>query len=301
MNDLIARAAETTTRDALEGTRILGPAIVVSKDIESFGWLQGLAIPGAATDVAGFIVDPIASMASSAASFLMEHCDALSEALDSLAGSPAAVTAQAQTWFNVADRVTGTTTEYASRTAALPTWQGPAATAYQEFASEYCALLEGAGALADGVGHSLSGASAVVGFVRTIVRETIADLVGKLISWVSQLAATAGLASPWVVARATETIAKYVTKVSDWIQSLFTSVKKLMEAVKFLNECLDDVLPVIGRIRTKIDTPIFSSPTRTLRRVSPHYSDLLPSGVTTYTTAASSGRGAYDNSTEGAE
>jgi hypothetical protein len=292
MNDLVVTASAPSVKDCAEGLRMIGPGIVARDGIENRNWLAvGLAGASGVTDAVDFVVDPIASMAASAASFLMEYVEPLREALDSLAGSPSAVGAQAQTWERIAQRVVQTAGDYSSRTAtALTGWEGPAASAYRSFVASYTELLDGTGKLCSGISSAMVGASAVVGFVRTIVRETIADLVGKLVSWASQVAATAGVGATWVVPQAVRSIAVYVEKVRGWITDLTSSIRTLCRNVSSLNDSLDHVVPVIGRISDKVDVPMFSPVgTRTLNREMPNVNDLIPTGFTTYTNGANSG------------
>lgn len=302
MNDLVATAEAPSLATCAEGLRIVGPALVVARGVQDESWLTGIAGgASAATDIAAFVIDPIASMAASAASFLMEYIGPLREALDSLAGSPARVTAQSQTWFNVSGRVTDTTEAYHAKVeGALDGWSGPAATAYQTFVASYGALVNGVSSVCTGIGYAMAGASAVVGFVRSIVRDTIADLVGKLVSWAIQVAATAGVGASWVVPRAVHTIAQYVEKVRSWIENLTTSIRNLCESVDMINRCLDDVVPVIARLRTSLDVPIFpSTGSRGLNSGMPHWSDAVPSGMSGGINGVENGAGTYDSSTRG--
>lgn len=296
MNDLVAAVPSPSLDTALSGLRIIGPGMSIASGVQNESWLEGIAGGASmATDIASFIIDPIASMAASAASFLMEYITPLREALDSIAGNPSAVSAQAQTWFNVSDRVSSTTSTYSSRVdSALAGWQGPAATAYQTFVASYTSLVNGAATVCTGIGYAMSGASAVVAFIRTIVRETIADLVGKLISWAIQVAATAGVGASWVVPRAVTVIAQYVEKVRGWITNLTKSIRNLSESVSSLNKVLDDVVPIIKRLREAMDVPMFTPQgTRALNSGMPRWNDLIPSGVTTGTGAASEGANTY--------
>lgn len=302
MNDLVATAEAPSLATCAEGLKIIGPGLVVARGVQDESWLTGIAGGASmATDIAAFVLDPIASMAASAASFLMEYVEPLREALDSLAGSPARVSAQSQTWFNISAKVSETTETYAAKvTAALSGWSGPAASAYQTFVSSYCSLVDGASTVSTGIGYAMAGASAVVGFIRSIVRDTIADLVGKLVSWAIQVAATAGVGASWVVPKAVQCIAQYVEKVRSWIDNLTKSIRNLCSSVDMINKCLDDVVPVIARLRRSLDVPIFpSNGTRALDLAAPRWSDTVPSGFTTGLNGVENGAGTYDSATKG--
>lgn len=301
MNDLVATPGSPSLQGALSGLRVIGPGMTIASGVQNESWLEGIAGGASmATDIASFIIDPIASMAASAASFLMEYITPLREALDAIAGNPGAVAAQAQTWSNVSGRVSDTTASYSSRVeSALTGWEGPAASAYRTFVASYTSLVAGTGTLCTGIGYAMSGASAVVSFIRTIVRDTVADLVGKLISWAIQVAATVGVGASWVVPKAVVTIAQYVEKVRGWITNLTKSIRNLSECVSTLNKCLDDVLPIIKKLREAMDIPMFSpQSTRALNSGMPNFNDLIPSGVTTGTGAAVEGSNTYQSSRE---
>ncbi|MEP7766157.1 hypothetical protein [Sanguibacter sp. 25GB23B1] len=292
MNDLIVETTTPSTLSCMEGLRIVGPAIAIVDSFEresAFVFAAGAA--SVATDIAEFVVDPIAAIGASAASFAMEYFAPLREALDSVTGNALAVQAQAQTWMKIADQVTESAESYTLRTAtALTGWEGPAATGYRTFVASYTQILGGVGTLCSQISSTMVGASAVVGFVRTIVRETIADLVGKLISWAARIYLTGGLGATWVVPEAARTIALYVKKVQAWIKDLTDWFQKLAQALKDMNNSLDLLVPVLARIRQSVDIPLVPlGTTRAANRNTPNVQDLVPVGFTMMTNSASSG------------
>ena len=91
--------------EELAGSGLLEDLEGLNKSMSSGSWLgtglSGLAVAG---DVAGLIVDPIGTLISWGASFLMEHFEPLKGWLDDLAGNGDAVQADGQSWLACAAR-----------------------------------------------------------------------------------------------------------------------------------------------------------------------------------------------------
>lgn len=264
MSDLVVEAADRPGLDQCWASlKVVGPAVSSAQAAADGDWasLQGLGGAfGAAMDVAEFAIDPIASMAASVAGFLLDYMPPLPDMLDSLAGDPRAVAAEAATWGNVANRVREVTTDLEAAVArALAGWQGPAAYAYDQFSAAFRTMLDTVGSICDGVGAAMTGASVVVGFVRGLVRDIIADLVGKLISWASQVAATVGVGATWVVPQAVTAIAIRVERVRDWLTRLTGAVQSLAEILNDVNRALTDGVPALRRLSTVLDRPLAPS------------------------------------------
>ncbi|WP_028048526.1 WXG100 family type VII secretion target [Cellulomonas sp. URHD0024] len=254
--------AEVAGRPGLDecyrSLRIIGPA---ATSIESAGdgeWADLAGIGGAfgaAMDLVEFAVDPIGSMAASAAGFLLDYMWPLPDMLDSIAGNPRAVEAKAGTWSNVSGRVREVADSYeAAVRSALSGWAGPAADAYDTFASVYRSGLDVLAGLTDGVGQAMLGASIVVGAVRSIVRDIVADLVGKLISWASQVAGTVGIGATWVVPQAVAAIAIRVERVRGWLTKLTQGIQHLLRLVQEANVALREAVPALRRIGEVLDS-----------------------------------------------
>src|SRR5256885_11114555 len=66
----------------------------------------------------------------------------------------------------------------------------------------------------------------VVSFVRETVRQLIADLVGKLISWVMEEVFSLGFGTPVVVAQASAAIAKWGKKIGELLKKLTDTIRQ---------------------------------------------------------------------------
>jgi len=269
VSSLVAQAEERASvwegnvgvQDALMSAKIVGSAMTLTNGLQDGDWMDTLSgAMSTAMDTVAFVLDPIASMAGSVANFLLDYMPPLPQMLDSIAGSPPAVAAQAATWFNVADRVTSTSAGLRSSVdSALAGWIGVTADAYEAFTGFLAESIDGLSSVCQGIGSALSGASAIVELVRSIVRDVISDLVGKLISWAAQVAGTVGIGATWVVPQAIAAIALRVTKVTDWLKKLIGAIKRVCTEIQALNGILTEVVPVFKRIATRLDEiPILS-------------------------------------------
>ena len=265
MNNLVATAETRVSLydhnvgagDAFKVAKIIGPGKMVKDSLSDLSNPDVLgAISGgvsAGMDVVGFVLDPIASMAGSAANFLLEYMPPLPQMLDAIAGNPAQVAAQAGTWYNVADRVSTTATDLrAAVDSALAGWEGLTADAYQAHSGFFAEALDGLSAMYEGIGKALSAASTIVAFVRSIVRDVISDLVGKLISWTAKVAFTAGIGAAWVVPEAVAAIGIRVSKVTGWLKRAVEQIRRVLTIVKEANGILKKAVPVFQRMSTRL-------------------------------------------------
>jgi hypothetical protein len=77
--------------------------------------------------------------------------------------------------------------------------------------------------------------STVVQVVHDLVRDTLAQLVGSIISWVSTLVMTAGLATPYVASQVATRVSSIATRVGRSVIDVIStgkSLKNLLEAMK---------------------------------------------------------------------
>lgn len=104
--DLIATRTDTTT--AAQGAGLLEDIESISSSLKEGSWLGvGLSTVGAVADVASAVTNPIATLVSWGAGFLIEHFEPLKGWMDQLAGNADQVRAHAQTWANTATAMGG--------------------------------------------------------------------------------------------------------------------------------------------------------------------------------------------------
>jgi acid phosphatase family membrane protein YuiD len=206
-----------------------------------------IALAGAGTEVALMVLDPIGTLASSVAGFLLDYMPPLPQMLDVLAGNPGMVEGIAQTWTSVAGAMNSSAADYeAALATVLGTWTGRAADVYQVAATALIDAMYKAANVCECFGMGLEVLSGVVEAVRSFTKEIIAELVGQLISWAAQVAATLGLGASWVIPMATARIAITVKDASLVAQLLVETFVKAETVREQIILHLDQLFTAIG-------------------------------------------------------
>lgn len=209
-----------------------------------------LSLVGGVTEWVEMAIDPFATLLTSVAGFLMDYMPPLPQALDALAGNPALVEAIGVTWDNVAGALENAAADLmASVNQLLTSWAGAAATAYGAAMASIADGLNKAAYAARCMGEGMRLASGVVQAVRTFVKDLIAELIGQLIAWAGEVAATAGIGASWVIPKATARISTTVGDVSSFSDALFKGVTNY----KVVAELLDDKWGLLLQILNAID------------------------------------------------
>ncbi|ADD45289.1 hypothetical protein [Stackebrandtia nassauensis] len=232
MNDsLVAPVEESTT--ATSGLWLVEDTQTLIDAIESGSWVDG-TIGGITVglDALSVAMDPLGALASMAIGWLIEHVKPLRDALEEVTGDADKVNSYAKTWENVSTKLLDAGTKL--QTAAhkdLETWQSPAANAYSIHADYTTNAVGGIGALAEVMSAATAGAGMLVATTRAIVRDLIADCVATLLvripEWLAEVGLTLGLGTPWVISQAASLIAKWVGRITNYLNSLVSSISNL--------------------------------------------------------------------------
>lgn len=194
-------------------------------------------VAGSALDVVDMMVNPIATLASSCASFLLDYMPPLHQTLELLTGSPEMVRALGETWDNLGTALSEVAEERASALRALmANWEGVAAEAYEKVAQGLTEIVEFVSKAAHNVANGMRMAAMVVEIVYEIVKAIISDLVGQLIQAVVVALATVGVGIPAVVGQCTTKIAQRVPQVAEWVEKIQDVMVKIDEVVKRLTQ-----------------------------------------------------------------
>lgn len=225
------------------GIPVVGSLFSTGASLGSGDWAGALgSAAGSVGDLVGVAVDPLGTLASSVAGFLLDRFSWFQEALDVLVGDPAVVTAVGLTWANVgatlemqSDRLI----EIRDRTAQY--WHGPAADAFRRRVTEMAhrATVEAFACRCVNTGFAIG--SGIVEIVRQIVSAICAELVGKLIVWVAEALGTLGFGVPVVVAQATSAIARWVDDAARWTDELLQSTGRFCDLLADLYRAFDEV------------------------------------------------------------
>ncbi len=237
----------------------LRPAVTTITDVGHGGFasrngLGGLlggsfSVGGFQVDTMSLMSDPIATLAGSCANFLMDYLPPLPQMLKAVGGDPRSVQARATAWTSTSQKVETTAKDYLARVnTTLRGWTGPAADSYRKFASTLSESIDSLSRISAGIGKALSAVSGIVERIRAIIRNVIAELVGKLISWVAQALGTWGIGLSWVIPRAVTAIAQRVKKVKEWVTKLVTSVRDALQSIRTVTSALKTAGPALTRI-----------------------------------------------------
>lgn len=224
---------------------------MIINHVDDNSWLEtglqiGLGGATVALEAASFWWDPIGTLLRWAASWVMEKLEPAKRFLDQLAGNPPVIEAYAATWQNVAKLVNETADEVEAAVAKdLGTWQGEAADAYRAQISEKVTGLREAAKLCAGSGRWTKVISALVGTVRTIVRELIASLV----AWLVKSIGWTVLCGPFGVSEACRTAVLEIGRVTNMVVDL---IGKLTRSLGNLQARLPSVLGAFDQVAAKL-------------------------------------------------
>ncbi len=244
---LVAEPVEWSAPPWFDGTAlgipVVGSLFSTGASLGSGDWAGAFTSGvGAVGDVVGVAVDPLGTLASSVAGFLLDRFSWFQEALNVLVGNPAVVTAVGLTWRNIGDTLdmqAQRLIEIRDRTALY--WQGPAAIAFRARLTEMAerASVEAFACRCINAGYAVG--SGIVAIVRQIVSAICAELVGKLIVWVAEALGTLGFGIPVVVAQATAAIARWVDDAARWTDELLQSAGRFSDILSNLYKTFDDL------------------------------------------------------------
>jgi uncharacterized protein YukE len=212
----------------------------IARGVADHSWIEGtLGLVGAGLDGLAIVSDPVGALLQYGIAWLIEHVKPLSEALDWLAGDPAAIAAQAQTWRNIAESLRADADDVARQVSwDLTDWQGAAANAYRSWADQRDKTLQTLARASDVMVLITEGAGVLIGTVRMMVRDAVATVVSRLIVYAGELAATVGLATPLVVEQVTTLCASWAARISRWLKDLIASLRNLMREAARLGDAI---------------------------------------------------------------
>ena len=170
--------------------------------------------------------------------WLLGHIGPFQDVLDSLAGDPAAITAQSQAVSRCADAVTGSAAQVVAEGERISRqhWNGPAAEAFALLvaALEHCLAAYGSSARVMASGELVVGER--VGAVRQYVTDTCGDMISELIHEALRV-------TPWIVFKGAAALMEFKAWASGFLSEFLQDVIELMQ------ELLTDVTGVLGQVK----------------------------------------------------
>lgn len=251
-NPLVAEAQSSTTW--YTGLGLVEDAMDISNGIQNNSWVDAsLGGVGGTLDVLGMAIDPLGSLVAWGVGWLMEHVRPLKEALDWLAGNPDEIAAHAATWRNVSAFATGTHQQFADAVRAQTTgWAGASGDAYRGHAAQQLEAIGGIATASGAISYAVEGAGLLVGLVREIVRDLIAQFVGTLAArlpqWLAEAGLTLGVATPVVIGQVAALVAKWVNKIQHFVRALLDSLRRLNGKLGELTGVLDALQRALRRL-----------------------------------------------------
>ena len=254
VNPLVAASADGP-KDPWSGVWIAEDIELITCGVKNGSWVDGtLGVVGAGLDALALVSDPVGVLLQYGVAWIIEHVKPLSEALDWLAGDPAQIAAQAQTWRNVADDL-HSDSDHLARSVHwdIEEWTGSAADAYRTWSTQQQQALVGLAKGAEAMAAITEGAGFLIAAVRILVRDAIATLVSRLIVYAAEELASFGFATPLVVEQVTTLIASWAGKIARWLKSLLGSLRALAGESKVLAGLIESLKKILARLRGKGD------------------------------------------------
>ncbi|MFE3446547.1 DUF6531 domain-containing protein [Nocardia sp. NPDC059180] len=246
-NPLIAAREDST--EWYSGVTLFESVADVGDAISSGSWIEaGVGIAAAGMEVAAMVVDPIGTLAGFGVSFLIEHVQPLSDALDWVAGDPDQITAYAKTWENVATQVSSAVDTHKQAVSAdIANWTGASASAYRARAAETSDALAAASAAATAASQAIEMAGGIVAAVRMTVRDIVAQAVGRLAVWAAEAVFSLGTATPIIAAQAATFVAKTMTTIARLFSKVASTFAKLKPLLAKLKDAWKAITKVLGK------------------------------------------------------
>lgn len=219
--------------------------------VESGSWIDAsIGAVSAGLDALAFVSDPIGSLLQYGVAWIIEHVKPLSEALDWLAGDPGQIAAHAQTWRNVASALQDRAADL-DRAVRWDTtdWTGKAADAYRTWTGQQRDAVAGLATAAQTMAAITEGAGVLVAGVRMMVRDAIAVLVSRLITYAAEEAFSLGVATPLVVEQVSTLCASWGARIAKWLKALITSLERLRGLAGKMGAAIEALKKLLSRLR----------------------------------------------------
>jgi uncharacterized protein YukE len=248
---LVAVANPDISADPWAGVWIAEDIETILAGVKSGSWIDTtLGAVSAGLDALAFVSDPIGSLLQYGVAWIIEHVKPLSEALDWLAGDPGQISAHAQTWRNIAgalrdragdlDRAVRWDTEE---------WKGAAADAYRTWTGQQKDAVGAMAGAADTMAAITEGAGMLVAGVRMMVRDAIAVLVSRLITYAAEEVFSLGFATPLVVEQVSTLCASWGARIAKWLKGLVRSLEHLRGLGSKMGEAIEAIKKLLTKLR----------------------------------------------------
>ncbi|MCR6481664.1 hypothetical protein M8542_02430 [Amycolatopsis sp. OK19-0408] len=186
----------------------------------------GINVVSAVLDTVAFAMDPLAKLIAAGLGWLIEHVSFLKWPLDQVAGNPAEVTKVANELHKIGEslRNTGTSLDDTLK-ATITQWHGQGYDSFKKSIDDRKGWIDANGKAADVAGYMVETTGALIGAVRSLLRDIITTILGDIIS--TMLIALA-LAIPTFGASIAVGVTKCVATVSVQVAAMMAKLAKVV-------------------------------------------------------------------------
>ncbi len=186
----------------------------------------GINVISAVLDTVAFAMDPLAKLIAAGLGWLIEHVSFLKWPLDQVAGNPAEVTKVANELHKIGEslRNTGTSLDDTLK-ATITQWEGKGYDSFLKSINDRKGWIDANAKAADVAGYMVETTGALIGAVRSLLRDIITTILGDIIS--TMLIALA-LAIPTFGASIAVGVTKCVATVSVQVAAMMAKLAKVV-------------------------------------------------------------------------
>lgn len=219
----------------------------------------GLTVASMASQAAGFLGDPIGTLAAWGLDILLSLVTPLQDALDWVTGSPSDMQDAAELWKRVAQANVDLSQAVVDNMQPLSNWAGQDGAAAALKASLIGAGFFGAGKMSNDIAGCLAAAQIMAETIQSVVKYLISQLIKYFITEIAPMilagsvtfGATAATGVAWASVRAAQTATSVAKKINDMIS---TFGKLVQIVVKILGS--DAAVVAIDALRNSIPDAI---------------------------------------------
>jgi hypothetical protein len=186
----------------------------------------GINVISAVLDTVAFAMDPLAKLIAAGLGWLIEHVSFLKWPLDQVAGNPSEVTKVANELHKIGESLRNTGEELdKTLQATITQWQGKGYDSFLKSINDRKGWIDANAKAADVAGYMVETTGALIGAVRSLLRDIITTILGDIIS--TMLIALA-LAIPTFGASIAVGVTKCVATVSVQVAAMMAKLAKVV-------------------------------------------------------------------------
>ncbi|WP_290049578.1 hypothetical protein [Amycolatopsis solani] len=186
----------------------------------------GINVISAVLDTVAFAMDPLAKLIAAGLGWLIEHVSFLKWPLDQVAGNPSEVTKLANELHKIGEGLRNTGTELdETLKSTITQWQGKGYDSFLKSINDRKGWIDANAKAADVAGYMVETTGALIGAVRSLLRDIITTILGDIIS--TMLIALA-LAIPTFGASIAVGVTKCVATVSVQVAAMMAKLAKVV-------------------------------------------------------------------------